>query len=201
MYSTEQVLIARRRHVETILGLTGKSLEGVERLIDLQLRTVRSAIEDTSQAALAAVSARDVAALIGARMARVQPAAEKAAAYSREFLEIVASTGAELTRVAGVGSADTKQQLVDAAAGADAAVEEAGRVSAEALSNVREAAFDSAEALQDVDTATQALAQATAGPAEELPAQAAVEPVAQPSVAVSTDAPAKAQPRSRRSAA
>ncbi len=192
MYNAEQIQAVRRRQVETLLGLAGKSFEGVERLIALNLRTVRSSIDEASQVALATVSARDVKSLIDARMAGVQPAVEKVRAYSRDFAEIVSSTGAELTRVAAASAVDAGQQVLD---GAEEMASDVAPV-AEALD----------QAAADVATTTREAVQETRDTVQNAAAdigqtsEAVAESAASPSIAVSADAPAKTPARSRRSA-
>lgn len=192
MYTAENIQAVRRRQVEALLGLSGKTFEGVERLIALNLRTVRSAIDEASQAALATVSARDVKSLIDARIAGVQPAVEKVRAYNRDVAEIVRSTGAELTRVATASVVDTRQQLLDGAQAAAVAV-------APAVVALDEVVADAATSHDAVEAATATIENAAAETRQE--AEAVAESVTSPEIAVSADAPAKTTARSRRSAA
>ena len=63
----------------------------------------------TTQAAL---SAKDPQELMALQSSLLQPAAEKAAAYSRYVYEIAASTGAEVTRVAEAQTAEAQAKFM-----------------------------------------------------------------------------------------
>src|ERR1700712_3407458 len=106
MITVEQVVNTQKTNVETIFGLTAKAFEGVEKLIELNISAAKNAIAEAAQTTQALLSAKDPQEVMALHSSLLQPAAEKAAAYSRYVYEIAASTGAEVTRVAEAQSAE-----------------------------------------------------------------------------------------------
>ena len=118
MMTTEQILAAHKANVETLFGLTNKAFEGVEKLVELNLQVAKAALSETASSAKAALSVKDAQELMALQAGLLQPAAEKAAAYSRHLYDIAASTGAEVTKVAEATTADAQKKfmgLVDSA--------------------------------------------------------------------------------------
>jgi len=99
MITVEQIVSAQKTNVETLFGLTNTAFEGVEKLIRLNLQVAKTAMTEAAANTDAALSVKDGQELLALQSSLLQPAAEKAAAYSRHVYEIAASTGAEVTRV------------------------------------------------------------------------------------------------------
>ena len=97
MITVEQVVNAQKTHAANLFGLTGKALEGVEKLIELNLSTAKAALGEAAQTTRLALSAKEPHELVALQASLLQPAAENAAAYGRNMYDIAASTGAEVT--------------------------------------------------------------------------------------------------------
>src|SRR6059058_1968487 len=95
MLTAEQLLAAQKANVETLFGLTNKAFEGVEKLVELNLQVAKTSLGEVAETATAALTVKDAQELLALQAALLQPAAEKAAAYSRHVYEIAASTNAE----------------------------------------------------------------------------------------------------------
>jgi phasin family protein len=118
MLTAEQLLAAHKANVETLFGLTNKAFEGVEKLVELNLQVAKTALGEVSDTAQAALSVKDAQELLALQAGLLQPAAEKAAAYSRHVYDIAAATNAEVTRVAETKFAENQSTfmgLVDTA--------------------------------------------------------------------------------------
>src|SRR5882757_4503994 len=102
MLTPEQVMAAHKTNVETLFGLTNKAFEGVEKLVELNLQLAKASLGEVADTAKAAMSIKDPQELLALQASLMQPAAEKAAAYSRHLYDIVAGTNAEVTKVAEV---------------------------------------------------------------------------------------------------
>ena len=83
--TAEQMMAAHKANVETLFGLTTKAFEGVEKLVELNLQVARAAIGEAAENAKAAMSAKDAQEFMTLQASLLQPAAEKAAAYSRHL--------------------------------------------------------------------------------------------------------------------
>lgn len=114
MMTPEQMMAAHKASMETLFGLTNKAFEGVEKLVELNLQVARAAMSEASENARAAMSVKDAQELMALQASMLQPAAEKAAAYSRHLYDIAASTGTEVGKVAEANSADAQAKFIAA---------------------------------------------------------------------------------------
>ena len=112
MMTVEQIVNVQKSNVETLFGLTGTAFEGIEKLVELNLQVAKSAMADAAANAKAVLSVKDAQELLALQSSLLQPAAEKAAAYSRFVYEIAASTGAEVSRVAEATSAEAQAKFM-----------------------------------------------------------------------------------------
>ena len=112
MVTVEQLVNTQKSNIDTLLGLTGKALEGVEMLIELNLQVAKSVLTEAAANSKAALSVKDAQELLALQSSLLQPAAEKAAAYSRSVYEIAASTGAEVSRVAEAQAAEAQAKFM-----------------------------------------------------------------------------------------
>ena len=85
MLTAEQVVAAHEANVETLFGLTNKAFEGVEKLVELNLQVAKAALGEVADNTRAALSVKDAQELLALQASLLQPAAEKAASYSRHL--------------------------------------------------------------------------------------------------------------------
>ncbi|PKO60478.1 MAG: Phasin (PHA-granule associated protein) [Betaproteobacteria bacterium HGW-Betaproteobacteria-18] len=119
MLTVEQVLASQKANVETLLGLTSKAFEGVEKIVELNLSASKAALAETGDAAKAMLSVKDAQELLALQSGLLQPLAEKTAAYSRHLYEIATGASSEFTKAFENQTAEAQQQfagLVEAAA-------------------------------------------------------------------------------------
>jgi len=114
MLNTEQILTAQKANVETLFNLTNKAFEGVEKLIELNLQVAKTSLSETAENAKAVLSVKDAQELLALQSSLLQPAAEKAAAYSRHLYDIAATVNAELTRLLEEQSSDVQRKFMSA---------------------------------------------------------------------------------------
>jgi phasin family protein len=81
-------------------SLTNKTLETVEKFIDLNLNAVRSSIQESSNATKQLMAAKDPQEFFTLSTAQTKPNAEKALAYSREVVSLATQTQVEFTKAA-----------------------------------------------------------------------------------------------------
>jgi phasin family protein len=111
MLTAEQLIAAQKANLETLSGLTAKAFEGVEKLVELNLSATRAALAESADSAQAVLSVKDAQELLALQTSLVQPLAEKAAAYSRQVLEIAQGNAAVFTKVAEAQAADAQKKL------------------------------------------------------------------------------------------
>ena len=160
MLTVEQVMASHKANIETLMGLTSKAFEGVEKIVELNLSASKAALAESGEHAKAVLSAKDAQELMALQSSLFQPLAEKTAAYSRHLYDIASGSTAEFTKVFEGQAADAQKNfmgLVDnsaknAPAGSDTAVavmKSAVAAASNALESVQKAvkqATDVAEA-------------------------------------------------------
>ena len=112
MMTAEQMLAAHKANVETLFGMTNKAFEGVEKLVELNLQVARAALAESADTTKAALSVKDAQELLALQAGMLQPAAEKAAAYSRHLYDIAAATNADLAKMAEAQLSDGQKKFM-----------------------------------------------------------------------------------------
>ncbi len=149
-FTNEQFLAAQKASLETLFGLTAKAFEGVEKLVELNLQVAKTSLAEVAESTQAALSVKDAQELMSLQAGLLQPAAEKAAAYSRHLYDIVAGTGAEVTKAAEATLADSQKQVL---ALVDTAVKNAPAGSESAVALVKSAVAAANNAFESVQKA------------------------------------------------
>ena len=150
MLTAEQIVAAQKANIETLFGLTNKAFEGVEKLVELNLQVAKAALGEVADNARAALSAKDAQELLALQAAMLQPAAEKAASYSRHLYDIAAATSAEVTKVAEAQFADAQKNF---ASTVDSALKNAPAGSENAVALVKSAMAAANNAYESVSKA------------------------------------------------
>jgi phasin family protein len=150
MMTAEQLMAAHKSNVDVLFGLTNKAFEGVEKLVELNLQVARAAIGEAAENAKAVMSAKDAQEFMALQAGLLQPAAEKAAAYSRHLYDIAASTGAEVSKVAEATAAEAQSKFMSVV---DTAVKNAPAGSENAVALVKSAVAAANNAFEGVQKA------------------------------------------------
>jgi phasin family protein len=150
MLTAEQFIAAHKANVETLFGLTNKAFEGVEKLVELNLQVAKAAMGEAAETTKAALSVKDAQELMALQAGLLQPAAEKAAAYSRHLYDIAAATNAEVAKVAEETAADAQKKFM---AVVDTAVKNAPAGSENAVALVKSAVAAANNAYESVQKA------------------------------------------------
>jgi phasin family protein len=155
-FTPDQLLAAQKANVETLFGLTNKAFEGVEKLVELNLQVAKATLGEAAESTKAALSVKDAQELLALQASMLQPAAEKAAAYSRHLYEIVAGTNAEVTRVAEAQMADSQKKMLSLV---DTAVKNAPAGTENAVALVKSAVAAANNAYESVHKAAKQAAE------------------------------------------
>ena len=156
MLTAEQVIAANKANFETLFGLTNKAFEGVEKLVELNLQVTKAAFGEVAETTKAALSVKDAQELFALQAGLLQPAAEKAAAYSRHLYDIAAATNAEVAKVAEETSADAQKKFM---AVVDTAVKNAPAGTENAVALVKSAVAAANNAYESVHKAAKQAAE------------------------------------------
>ena len=119
MLTVEQVMASHKANIETLMGLTSKAFEGVEKIVELNLAASKTALSEMGDHAKAVLSVKDAQELLALQSGLMQPLAEKTAAYSRHLYDIASSSTTGFTKAAEEQAAEAQKKfmgLVDIAA-------------------------------------------------------------------------------------
>jgi len=115
MYQTPEQLIAlNKSNIDAAMRLAGVTLQSVEKLVDLQMETAKSALAESANSvrALSAIKdPQDLAALQGRVM---QPSLDNVSTYARALYGVAASTQAELNKLIETQIADFNKSAITA---------------------------------------------------------------------------------------
>jgi len=150
-FTPDQFLAAQKANIETLFGLTNKAFEGIEKLVELNLQVAKASLSEVAETTKAAMSVKDAQELLALQSTLLQPAAEKAAAYSRHLYDIAAATNAEVTKVAEAKLAEAQSAFMSSV---DAAVKNAPAGTESAVSLVKSALAAANNAYESVHKAT-----------------------------------------------
>ena len=119
MLTVDQVMASHKANMETLLGLTSKAFESVEKIVELNMTASKATMAEAGDHAKAVLSVKDAQELIALQSSVMQPLAEKTAAYSRHLYDIATSSTAEFTKTVEAQAAEAQKKfagLVDTAA-------------------------------------------------------------------------------------
>lgn len=117
--SPEQFTAAYQANLETLFALSQTAFSGVEKIVALNLNVAKANLQESADKARDVMSVKDPQDLLTWNAQQLQPAAEKAVAYSRLMYDIATSTQAEFTKVAETQLSDANAKfvaLIDSAA-------------------------------------------------------------------------------------
>ncbi len=152
MLTVEQVMASQKANVETLLGLTSKAFEGVEKIVELNLSASKAALAETGDTAKALLSAKDAQELLALQSGLFQPLAEKTAAYSRHLYDIATGSAAEFGKAFEGQAAEAQQKFMGLV---DNAAKNAPAGSETAVAVMKSAVAAASNALESVQKAVQ----------------------------------------------
>ena len=115
VYQTPETLIAlNKANIEAALRFAGVALQGAERLIDLQLNTAKTALNESFESAKALASVRDFEQLAALKDTLVQPSVEKATAYAKQVYDVATATQSDLGKLVEEQFTEFNKQFVSA---------------------------------------------------------------------------------------
>lgn len=118
MFTPEQMIAAQKNNVEAFFGLAQKTFTGVEKLVELNLKTTREVLDQATKNAQSLLAVKDVQELVSIQSGLLQPQVEKAATYGRQVYDITAGAANEAGKAAEANIAEAQSKLnaaVDAA--------------------------------------------------------------------------------------
>jgi phasin family protein len=93
--------------------LSNKTLEGVEKIIDLNLNAAKTSLEESNAAVKQLLSSKDAQEWLSISAAYAQPNAEKALAYGRHLADITSGLQTEFSKAAETQLTETSRKLIE----------------------------------------------------------------------------------------
>lgn len=113
MSANPQALLASQKAViDNFLAVQGTFFSGFEKLVDLNLKATKAALEDVAQKSQEAAELKDAQELLAFTSALVRP--EQAVAYGKDVYEILADVQGELSKLAEAQLAQNQERVADA---------------------------------------------------------------------------------------
>jgi phasin family protein len=107
----EQFIQAQKLTFDLFQAVALKSLEGFEKLAELNIQAAKSSIEESAEQMKSLMSAKDAKSLTDWSMVSAQPAADKVGAYAKHLYDITSETGTEIARIVEKQFAESNKQL------------------------------------------------------------------------------------------
>jgi phasin family protein len=86
----DQFAAANKASVETLFGVSGQAFEGVEKLVALNLQTIKTVLAETEESSKTALASKSPADWMKVQTAALQAAPQKAMAYGQQVQAIFA---------------------------------------------------------------------------------------------------------------
>ena len=108
----EQLVALNKANLEAAVRFAGIALEGAERMLELQLKTAKSAFADGVQQAKALAEVKDMQELAQLRNNLAQPALDKATSYVKSVYDVASATQAEINKLLEEQVSEFNKQVV-----------------------------------------------------------------------------------------
>jgi len=114
MTAVNQLLASQKASFNDFLAVQNTFFNGFEKLVDLNLKTVRAALDEVAQQSQEASNLKDVQETLSFTSALAQPTAEKAVSYSKHVYDIVSGVQADLSKLVDAQVTRNQQQFSSA---------------------------------------------------------------------------------------
>ncbi len=113
MMTPEQLIEMQKANLEKLLGLSQKSFNNVEKVVELNLNAVKSYMEDSAEAMKALSSAKDIQDFVAVSSSVAQPMSEKAVAYGKDMYTLSSGVASEAAKLVEEQVAENNKKIVE----------------------------------------------------------------------------------------
>jgi phasin family protein len=115
MYQTpDHFMQLGKSSIEAALSFATITLQSTERLLDLNLKTAKDALDESIRSAKALTAAKNVQDVVAVQSSVAQPGIDKAIAYSRGLYEVASQAQSELNKLIEARIAVVSEELTTA---------------------------------------------------------------------------------------
>ncbi len=112
--SADQLVALHKSTLDTLQAVALKSVEGYEKLAELQMQAAKTSMEESALQWKALFESRDPKGFADVALGAAQPAADKLTAYARHVYEIASETNTEIAKIVERHFAESNKQLLAA---------------------------------------------------------------------------------------
>ncbi|MGH8636181.1 MAG: phasin family protein [Burkholderiales bacterium] len=110
----ERFMQLGKSSIEAALSVANITLQSTERLIDLNLKTAKEALDESLRNAKALTEAKNVQDVVALQSSAAQPGIDKALAYSRSVYEVATQAQTELNKLVEARLTQVNEELIAA---------------------------------------------------------------------------------------
>ncbi len=110
--TTQNLLASQKAMINNLLAVQGALFGGFEKLVDLNLKATRAALEDVAKKSREAVELKDGQELLAFTSVLVRP--DHAVSYSKDVYEILSGVQGDLSKLAETHVAEGQKQISEA---------------------------------------------------------------------------------------
>ncbi len=110
--NTQTLLASQKAVIDNFLAVQGTFFSGFEKLVDLNLKATKAALEDVAQKSQEAVELKDAQELLAFTSGLVRP--EQAVSYGKDFYEILADVQGKLSKLAETHLSESQERVSEA---------------------------------------------------------------------------------------
>ncbi|MES2877439.1 MAG: phasin family protein [Pseudomonadota bacterium] len=112
--TTEQFIATNKANLEAFTSLTSQAFAGVEKLVELNLATSKTALADSLSQAKDVLGAKDAQELVALQSDLLKPLADKSAAYAEQIKTILTDSSAEFKKAVEAKTTEAQKAFSDA---------------------------------------------------------------------------------------
>lgn len=110
----EQFVETQRANIGAAVSLSQTLFSAMEKLVDLNLKVIRATLDDVATRTHQALDLKDVREVASFNSNHMQPATEKAMAYTRHVYDIVSNAGSEIAKLSESHINERQNKMADA---------------------------------------------------------------------------------------
>ncbi len=110
----QQIIAGQKASLGNLLAFQGALLDGFEKLVDLNLKVLKTSFDDVSKKSQQAAQLQDVQEALSFAAALVQPNADQAVAYGKDVYALVSDIQSNVSKITEAQLAQCQQQIQDA---------------------------------------------------------------------------------------
>lgn len=150
MQNADQVVAAHKAQLAAVHAMTGKALETIEKIAQLNLDSSKSSVDEHGEHVQSLLSVKDAKELARLNQGALHAMAEKAAAYQEHLLKITLGMGNEFSELIEAQMANAQKEFIAAEEASMKNLPEAAESMKHSVKNTLTTATDAMSSVQEM---------------------------------------------------